>query len=218
MPAKLVQFTGWEAVVEKQIVLKPGQAPRGRQGYTMYHGTHRDSARAIITGGFRPSAGGTLGPGVYCSRDIAKAQGYPSGCPPGEHVVLQLKVRVGRVKKIDGQNVAMWHSWQQSGYDTAWLPSTVVGHEEDCVKDPKRVAVKGIAHCGDPATKKALEKLISQQRQGAESSGRGNEQGVVGRCKGCKMQTPIGHSLEVCWGCDATVCPFMGKHVCKRSS
>ncbi|XP_029594887.1 uncharacterized protein LOC115178019 [Salmo trutta] len=213
MPAKLVQFTCWEVVVEKQIVLKPGQAPRGRQGYTMYHGTHRDSARAIITGGFRPLAGGTLDPGVYCSRDIAKAKGYPGGCPTGEHVVLQLKVRVGRVKKMDRQNVAMWCSWQQSGYDTAWLPSTVIGHEEDCVKDPKRVAVKGIAHCGDPATKQALKKLISQQRHGVESSGR-----VVGGCKECKMQTPIGHSLEVCWGCGATVCPFMDKHVCKRSS
>ncbi|XP_045078340.1 uncharacterized protein LOC123491542 [Coregonus clupeaformis] len=218
MPAKSVQFSGWEAVVEKQSVLKPGQAPRGRQGYTMYHGTHRDRARAIITGGFQPSAGGTLGPGVYCSRDIAKAQGYPSGCPSVEHVVLQLKVRVGRVKKMDGQNVAMWHSWQQSGYDTAWLPSTVNGREEDCVKDPKRVAVNGIAHCGDPATKHALEKLISQQRQGAESSGRGHEQGIVAGCKRCKKQTPIGHSLEVCLGCGATVCPFMDKHVCKKSS
>uniref|UniRef100_A0A4W5KAS5 PARP catalytic domain-containing protein n=1 Tax=Hucho hucho TaxID=62062 RepID=A0A4W5KAS5_9TELE len=192
-------WCGWEAVVEKQIVLKPGQAPRGRQGYTMYHGTHHDSTRAIITGGFR--------------RDIANAQGYPGGCPTGEHVVLQLKVRVGRVKKMDMQNVAMWCSWQQSRYDTAWLPSTVIGHEEDWVKDPKRVAVNGIAHCGDPATKQALEKLISQQRQEAESSGR-----VVGGCKWCKMQTPIGHSLEVCWGCGTTVCPFMDKHVCKRSS
>ena len=41
---------------------------------TMYHGTTREAADQIERSGFRPSTCGTLGPGVYASRDIKKAR------------------------------------------------------------------------------------------------------------------------------------------------
>lgn len=213
-----VKFTGWEAVCEKQRFLKSGQAPRRSKGYTMYHGTHRNNASAIITGGFQCSRGGTLGPGVYCSRDIAKTQGYPMGCSSQDRVVLELRVRVGKVKKMDGQNGTMWTSWQQQGYDTAWLPPQVVAHEEDCVADPKRVTVTGIAQCSDAATKRALEQLIDQRKKDEQGGRRGSGGGGVDKCKGCGIRTQDSHTLEVCWRCGLTICPFMVKHVCKSNN
>lgn len=214
-----VQFTGWKVVSEKQRLLKSGQRPRGSQAYTMYHGTHRSNANTIITGGFRCSSGGTLGPGVYCSRDIAKAQGYPPGCSPQDRVVLQLGVRVGRVKRMDRQNILLWNTWQQNGYDTAWLPPGVGMHEEDCVADPQRVTVTGIVYCSDAATKGALEQLIGQKQGGGDGwngqGGHGSAGKGAGECKGCGIQTQDSHTLEVCWGCGSTICPFMHKHVCR---
>ncbi|KAM6951835.1 uncharacterized protein FYW47_015315 [Aplochiton taeniatus] len=207
-----VQYMGWKVISEKKRVLKPGQKPSRSRGYTMYHGTHRSNADAIITGGFRCSGGGTLGPGVYCSRDIAKAKGYPGFCSDQDRVVFQLNVRVGRVKRMDMQNSQMWSTWHQNGYDTAWLPPGLGSHEEDCVADPKRVTVTGIAHCADAANKRALEQLISQQGKGRVVQG-GQGQS---KCKGCGIQTQDSHPKEACWGCNSTICPFMDQHVCKK--
>ena len=106
--------------------------------FTMYHGTSAASARSIETeGGFRPSTGGMLGPGVYVSRDIAKARRYGS-------VVFACSVSVGKVKKIDKQGHALQKTWQQSGYDSAWVPPNCgmvpSGLTETCVKDPRRIS------------------------------------------------------------------------------
>ncbi|KAL2095121.1 hypothetical protein ACEWY4_009840 [Coilia grayii] len=207
-----IKFSGWEAFCEKSRHLKPGQAPKSSHGYTMYHGTHKSSATAIISSGFRPSGGGTLGPGVYCSRDINKAMGYPGGCSANDRVVLKLRVRVGRVKKIDGQSWNMQTTWHQHGYDTAWLPATA-GLEEDCVWDPKRLTVVGIAHCTDSATKTSLEQLIQQQQK---SEGGGQDRQKVIKCKVCDDQTQLQHIVERCWECKAEICPFMDKHVCHK--
>ncbi|XP_063060064.1 gig2-like protein DreN [Engraulis encrasicolus] len=201
-----IAFSGWEAVCEKSRQLKPGQAPKSQHGYTMYHGTDQTCANAIISSGFRPSLGGTLGPGVYCSRDINKAMGYGQ-------VVLKLRVRVGKVKKIDVQNQNMRTTWQQHGYHTAWLPAGAFmpgGLEEDCVWDPKRLTVVGIAHCTDSATKSSLEQLIQQQPQQQDAGPK------MIKCKACGEETQLKHTTEKCWGCKTEICPFMNKHVCHK--
>ncbi|KAJ8342454.1 hypothetical protein SKAU_G00323820 [Synaphobranchus kaupii] len=207
-------FNGWETLGEGKRRLKPGQAPKRGQGYTMFHGTHKSNANAIITSGFKPSAGGTLGPGVYCSRDINKAMGYPASCPSNDRVVFRLLVRVGKVKKIDGQSMSLLRTWHQNGYDTAWLPpSTPGGPEEDCVWDPKRLTVVGIEHCTDTTAKNELEKLIKKQRKGVTASATPRQ----GECKTCGKyaQPQSAHVLENCWGCGTLICPFMDKHVCR---
>lgn len=205
-----ITFSGWEACCENFKQLQPGQAPQKSHGYTMFHGTHKSSAQAIITSGFKPSAGGTLGPGVYCSRDINKAMYYPAGCAANDRVVFKLQVRVGKVKRIDHQCMHLMTTWHQHGYDTAWLPAPVSGLEEDCVWDPKRLAVVDIAHCGDAALKNSLESLIKQQENGP------GQEPVGKLCKSCGMQTEDKHTVENCWVCKVPICAFMSKHVCSK--
>ncbi|XP_066563779.1 uncharacterized protein LOC136752193 [Amia ocellicauda] len=212
-----LSFFGWKACREKRRRLKPGQAPRGGRSYTMYHGTHKNNAKAIITTGFHQSQGGTLGPGVYCSRDIKKASSYPALCGPADRVVLELRVRVGKVKRIDGQGLQLQTSWHQHGYDTAWMPASGGRFEEDCVWDPKRLSVVGVVHCSDPAVRSQLEGLIQQHSRGQKGGGQGQGQGQ-GHCRTCGGAAQGGHQLETCWGCRDTICPFMGTHVCKRGN
>ncbi|XP_032812375.2 uncharacterized protein LOC116943555, partial [Petromyzon marinus] len=107
--------------------------------------TSVDGARAILSGGFRRSSEGMLGPGVYVSRDIDKAKAYPQNVPHDDRVVLELQVNVGRVKKIDRQNHPLQKAWRFAGYDTAWVPPNCgmvpSGLEEECVWDPNRLTV-----------------------------------------------------------------------------
>ncbi|KAF3850703.1 hypothetical protein F7725_012475 [Dissostichus mawsoni] len=120
-----VLFSGWEVIDDAGLVPET----RSRGVYTMYHGTSITSARVIIANGFKQSTDGMLGMGVYVSH----------------RVVLQLHVRVGRVKRIDKDNHPMQKTWHSHGYDTAWVPPNIgllavrSGLEEDCVFDPKRV-------------------------------------------------------------------------------
>ncbi|RXN27024.1 Gig2 b [Labeo rohita] len=115
--------------------------------YRMYHGTSRQAAEKIKVSGFKPSSKGMLGPGVYLSRDLEKASRYPLDLPENQRVVLRVKVNVGRVKKIDCQDHPLQKTWHDHGYDTAWCPPKCgmvpSGLEEDCVWDPKRIAVIG---------------------------------------------------------------------------
>ncbi|KAI5622474.1 hypothetical protein C0J50_18075, partial [Silurus asotus] len=206
-----ITFGGWEACCENFKQLQPGQTPKKSHGYTMFHGTHKSNASAIITSGFKPSAGGTLGVGIYCSRDINKAMAYPAFCPSTDRVVFRLRVRVGKVKKIESQ--LMQTTWHQHGYDTAWLPANVLGHEEDCVWDPKRVTVVGIEYCGDAALRTSLENLIKQQ---THKSGQGASESQGNLCKSCGMQTQNMHTVQKCWVCKEAICAFMKKHVCSK--
>uniref|UniRef100_A0A8C5MZD9 PARP catalytic domain-containing protein n=1 Tax=Leptobrachium leishanense TaxID=445787 RepID=A0A8C5MZD9_9ANUR len=115
--------------------------------YVMYHGTTQPAAQEIIKKGFRPSADGMLGRGVYVSRDEKKAARYPLG-DQRDQVILKLRVNVGKVKKIDQQDHPMQKTWHDHGYDTAWVPEfcgmVESGLEEDCVWDPKRIKVMDI--------------------------------------------------------------------------
>lgn len=83
-----------------------------------------------------------LGPGVYLSKDISKASDYGN-------VVLRVSVNVGRVAKIDHQGHRLQKSWQDSGYDSAWVPPgcgmVPSDREENCIADPTRIKVLGRA-------------------------------------------------------------------------
>ncbi|KAI5622472.1 GCRV inducedprotein 2i [Silurus asotus] len=113
--------------------------------YKMYHGTSSHAADQIMKTGFKQSSVGMLGCGVYLSRDLAKASRYPLGLPENQRVVIRVRVRVGRVKKIDYQGHPMQKTWHDHGYDTAWCPPGCgmvrSNLEEDCVWDPKRIEV-----------------------------------------------------------------------------
>uniref|UniRef100_A0A3B3RMT3 PARP catalytic domain-containing protein n=1 Tax=Paramormyrops kingsleyae TaxID=1676925 RepID=A0A3B3RMT3_9TELE len=83
----------------------------------MYHGTTQTAALNIKKHGFQRSKDGMLGPGVYISRSFEKAQRYPIKLPVNEQrAVLKLRVRVGKVKKIDRQGHPLQKTWHQHGY------------------------------------------------------------------------------------------------------
>ncbi|XP_029429502.1 uncharacterized protein LOC115074317 [Rhinatrema bivittatum] len=207
-----LRFYGWETIFDDSKRLKSGQEPKRGHGYTMYHGTHKNNAKAIITAGFKPSGGGTLGSGVYCSRDKCKAMVYPFGCSDSDRVVFRLKVRVGKVKKIDGAGLALQTTWHQNGYDTAWLPPVGGRMEEDCVWDPKRITVVGIAQCSDAQASTELGKLIKQRNK---VQPRESHKNTKGSCKICGKEKKGNHIIRSCWRCHKKICAFLNKHVCK---
>ncbi|KAK9979108.1 hypothetical protein ABG768_012553 [Culter alburnus] len=117
----------------------------GRRTYIMYHGTTMANAQKIRREGFRSSSDGMLGRGVYVSRSKEKASRYPINDRGQQLAILKLSVRVGKVKKIDYQDHPLQKTWNQHGYDTAWVPANCgmvnSGLEEDCVYDPSRIRV-----------------------------------------------------------------------------
>ncbi|KAM9360135.1 uncharacterized protein ABDE67_000758 isoform 1-T1 [Symphorus nematophorus] len=214
-----VQFSGWEVVDDGAcfpgVDLAPSQKPQKQGVYKMYHGTSVANARLIIANGFKQSTGGMLGPGVYVSRDIRKASCYPQN-QPTNRVVLQLRVRPGRVKRIDKDNHPLQHTWHSQGYDTAWVPpncgmrAVPSGREEDCVFDPKRVEVVGIAKAPNTTIEKDLQQLLSSKTSG------GGGGGAVDVCSLCKRKTQEGspHVKQQCWKCGKNICILMSKHFC----
>lgn len=103
----------------------------------MYHGTTLDNARHIMREGFRASTEGLLGPGVYLSRDLAKASNY------GEAIV-EVRAAIGRCVVINSKNARLKKNWHAHGYDSAWIPPqsnvSKSALEEHCIFDPSRVA------------------------------------------------------------------------------
>ncbi|KAG5284097.1 hypothetical protein AALO_G00022940 [Alosa alosa] len=202
-----ITFSGWESVSDN--TLSADEDPKSGRTYTMYHGTHLRIAKTIVTNGFQQSKDGMLGAGVYVSRNIDKAKCYPLNTDKKEKVVFKLKVRVGRVKKIDCDNHPMQKTWHQNGYDCAWVPpnSSIsairTGREEDCVWDPKRITVVDVACCMDDAKRKDLRKMIHRQN------------GTDDMCSRCHQNKPAGrHDIQPCWDCGENICPFQRKHAC----
>lgn len=216
-----LQYFGWNVIYDEG---SPGeelgayQCPRDRGIYTMYHGTSVPNARLIIANGFKPSEGGMLGKGVYVSRDIAKAGRYPLKWPDGDRVVLKLRVRVGRVKRIDRDDHPMQYTWSSLGYDTAWVPpkcgmkAVPSGLQEDCVFNPKDVKVVGIAKAPDHVLQELQELVQVYLNPNPENAGAG----AGPMCPICKRKTlrESPHATQQCWGCERTICPFMLNHVC----
>ncbi|CAN2391842.1 Grass carp reovirus (GCRV)-induced gene, partial [Pristimantis euphronides] len=133
--------------------------PRNGKIYVMYHGTTLDAAIQIIQDGFKRSQNGLLGKGVYVSRDIQKAACYPQD-DRWDQVILKLRVNVGRVKVIDRQYHPLQKRWHTKGYDTAWVPQYSFGREEDCIWNPKRIKVVGIARSPPLSVHKYLNKFL----------------------------------------------------------
>ncbi|XP_060927150.1 grass carp reovirus (GCRV)-induced gene 2p [Limanda limanda] len=215
-----VHFSGWEVEDDGAsftgVLLKASQKPKDHGVYTMYHGTNVASARLIIANGFKQSAGGMLGKGVYVSRSMTKASSYPKGCPHGDRVVLEVSARLGRVKRIDVDNHPLQLTWSAQGYDTAWVPpncnmkSVPSGLEEDCVFDPNRVKVVCIAKAPNATIEQELQQLVA----GSSTSGGGGSAPDV--CSLCKRMTQQGsqHIEQPCWKCGKKICILMSKHFC----
>ncbi len=123
--------------------------PVNDKTYVMYHGTTRKAAQAIEATGFRQSADGMLGRGVYLSRDLEKASRYPINHPEWDRVVIRVVVNVGKVIAINRQGHPRQQNWHDPRfgevYDTAWVPPKCgmvkSGLEEDCVWDPNRIKI-----------------------------------------------------------------------------
>ncbi|XP_066517058.1 grass carp reovirus (GCRV)-induced gene 2o [Hoplias malabaricus] len=207
--ADMVQFAGWRAHQDSRS-LSEGQEPKSGRVYTMYHGTHIDHAKAIITRGFKPSTDGLLGKGVYVSRNMKKAKCYPLKTDKTKQVVFKLKVNVGKVKKIDRDNHPLQKSWHQNGYDCAWIPphsnvSTIKsGREEDCVWDPRHITVVDVVVCVDDQKRRELKTLIRQQLHSFD-------------CALCGMDMLEPHVIQNCWECGDRICPFQKEHACISS-
>ncbi|XP_014885535.1 uncharacterized protein LOC106946004 [Poecilia latipinna] len=219
-----VQFSGWEVVDDGAcfpgVTLAPAQKPQNKGIYKMFHGTSIASARAIIAGGFQPSSSGMLGKGVYMSRDVKKASNYPLLSNSSDRVIFELRVRVGRVKRIDKDNHPLQYTWSSHGYHTAWVPpncgmkSVPSGLEEDCVFDPKRVTVVGIAKAPTTAIEKELQQLLDKSSK--QPKGRAGQHKDV--CPLCKRKTQQGahHIKQKCWKCGQDICILTSKHFCQR--
>ncbi|CAK6950137.1 uncharacterized protein LOC128364946 [Scomber scombrus] len=226
-----VQFYGWEVTYDDDsplVELGASQEPKDRGVYTMYHGTSVANAQIIIANGFQQSSGGMLGKGVYVSRDKKKADRYPLKNLPSDRVSLELHVCVGRVKRIDKDNHPMQYTWSSQGYDTAWVPpncgmkAVPSGLEEDCVFDPKRVKVVGIARAPDNVLKD-LQQLVANSLKnptGGDGGAASHGGGAVDVCSLCNRKTQQGspHIKQSCWGCGQNICTLMTRHVCRVSN
>ncbi|KAJ8267072.1 hypothetical protein GJAV_G00138020 [Gymnothorax javanicus] len=214
-----VDFYGWEVTYDDDQHLQAQQEPKSGRLYTMYHGTKVQTARDIINHGFRQSADGMLGPGVYVSRNQKKAERYPLKSPVTDRVVLKLQVDVGKVKCINTDNHPMQKTWHSQGYDTAWVPpncgmrAVPSGLEEDCVWDPNRIEVIDIALAPAATILTELKGLIAQ-RPGTQAKSASN--GAT--CQVCKKKTMSAHVTERCWGCGKNICVLMNKHFCRATS
>ncbi|XP_069597961.1 protein starmaker-like [Ranitomeya imitator] len=162
----------------KEVILRSNAVPQGGRIYVMYHGTTFSAAEDIIENGFEQSVDGMLGPGVYVSRDISKALRYPL-YGKSRQVVLKLRVSVGKVKKINYRGHPLQKTWHEHGYDTAWLPPNcgMVNSEleEDCVWDPRRIKVEGIAKASKQHMGKLKNLLIMQQSLSSDESYKGDK-------------------------------------------
>ncbi|KAJ7996195.1 hypothetical protein DPEC_G00234540 [Dallia pectoralis] len=205
-----VTFSGWTAVEDKK--LHSGEEPQNEIVYTMYHGTDLKHAQDIITNGLKRSTDGMLGPGVYVSRNIDKAKCYPLNADKKDKIVFKLKVRVGKVKKIDTDNHPLQKAWHQNGYDSCWVPpnsaisSIKSGREEDCVWDPARVLVVDVACCMDDQRRRDFRKQIQETRA--------SRRGANNACDRCQQNTVYdqSHPIQSCWACTEQICPFQLKH------
>ncbi|XP_029916396.1 GCRV-induced gene 2p [Myripristis murdjan] len=225
-----VSFFGWEVTYDDAShrgELGESQEPKDKGVYTMYHGTSVAAAKTIITSGFQQSTKGMLGKGVYVSRNQKKAERYPLNSNPNDRVVLELRVHVGRVKRIDKDNHPMQYTWNANGYDTAWVPpkcgmmSVPSGLEEDCVFDPSRVEVTGIARAADGNIQTQLQQLIAKNpRRPWKGKGDAHGSGNSGVCPLCKRKILQGHThtTQQCWGCGQNICILMTKHVCPATA
>ena len=115
----------------------------GGRTFTMFHGTSWRNWQEIRRHGFKLSGSDSgLGEGVYLTRSERKAEAYMS-----KHgVIIKVRVKLGKMVTIDRQHHPLQKSWQRLGYDSAFAPAGAIGiREENCVLDPTRITVLGLA-------------------------------------------------------------------------
>ena len=151
----------------------------------MYHGTRPEVAALIEQCGFKASAQGLLGPGVYVSRTA-------EGCRKYGSTILEVMVRVGRVCRADQHPELIPRGygtdapWHDVGYDTVWVPPDCPASvfdeadlfegvvEEYCVWDAGCVKVLGrAADDGD-------ERMQATEWSGEQSFDEGRGDGNMG--------------------------------------
>lgn len=128
-----------------------------------YHGTSRSAAESIETEGFRASESGMLGAGVYVSSSYRKALHYAGSGGVVLMVMVNIKKRGSRNIFIEYQGHLLQNSWQQHGYDLAYVPSgcgmVPSGLEEACFANPAHVFPVGRIE-SDSHERPNLQKLI----------------------------------------------------------
>lgn len=213
-----VKFSGWRVNDSEHFFhhgeLKPLQKPHKQGIYTMYHGTSVANARLIIANGFKQSEDGLLGKGVYVTRDIIKACLYPKKSKYSDRVVLKLSVRLGRVKRICKDKDPMQTTWSHR-YHSAWVPpdcgmkAVPSGLQENCVFDPNRVKVVGIARAPTNTIERELLVLLEDNHM--------EDHGDRNLCLLCRRKAyqEIPHIPQQCWNCDKNICILMIEHKCQ---
>ncbi len=70
-------------------------------------------------------------PGFMSVVTLRKPNGYPQKTDKMDKVVFKLRVRVGKVKKIDSDNHPLQKTWHSNGYDCVWVPpnSSIATHQ-----------------------------------------------------------------------------------------
>lgn len=114
----------------------------GGTGTKVYHGTSKAAADAILDSGFRPSADGLLGAGVYVTTDRSKAVAFANKYGDDARVIVG-RAKFGKTAVVDATDARRSKysetDWQRS-HDTAYIPrGEGVARPEHCVKDPSRV-------------------------------------------------------------------------------
>ena len=125
------------------LVTNSSGSTHGRT-FVMYHGTTWRNWQRIKQHGFllSNSASG-LGEGVYLTRSERKAEFYRKS---KWGVIVKVRVELGKMITISRQGHHLQKSWQMAGYDSAFAPAGAIGRrEENCVLDPSRITVLGLA-------------------------------------------------------------------------
>jgi len=111
-----------------------GRAPRRLEFLRTYHGTSPAAARSIRQDGYRESAGGVIGPGVYTTRRKSIAQQYANASSdmspwtePGQSGVV-MRHRVYRPSILRGELIAEQKAARAAGraFDDASSPLLTV--------------------------------------------------------------------------------------------
>eukprot|EP00438_Fugacium_kawagutii_P018681 Skav217886 [mRNA] locus=scaffold67:153127:154440:+ [translate_table: standard] len=102
-------------VPRKSRNIKPGKVE------TVFHGTSKEAAKAILKEGFNPSKDGLLGKGVYVTTDPSKAKAFAG--KDGD--VLRVAANLGHVQTVDAR-AARKHGFSETAWhkthDAAFVP------------------------------------------------------------------------------------------------
>jgi len=118
-----------------------------------YHGTSLEAAMNIQEVGFDvqrsgSNAGAVLGPGLYVTPRLEKANYYAKDMPH-QGAIFHLHVHLGQCYSVTDNDVASntMPNWQSANFDSAMARDGLIGTagEQYCIKDPRhRVKIKSI--------------------------------------------------------------------------